>query len=56
MPTHPVWHSRIHSYGLLTLLFNHQVHVVVLQDGDHLYLHGNLTRMRNVVLHTSGRV
>lgn len=37
---HPVWYSRVHSYGLFTLLFNHQVHVVVLQDGDHLYLHG----------------
>lgn len=40
--SHPVWYSRVHSYGLFTLLFNHQVHVVVLQDGDHLHLHGTL--------------
>lgn len=38
--SHPVWHSWIHSYGLFTLLLYHQVHVVVFQDGDHLYLHG----------------
>lgn len=35
-----MWYSRVHSYGLSTLLLYHQVHVVVLQDGYHLYLHG----------------
>lgn len=39
--SHPVWHCRVHSYGLFALLLYDQVHVVVLQDGDHLYLHGS---------------
>lgn len=42
-----MWHCGIHSQRLFTLLFDHQVHVVVLQDGDHLYLHGTLLRMRS---------
>ena len=54
--SHPVWYSRVHSYGLFALLLYHQVHVVVLQDGDHLYLHGTLQRMRSTVRHTTGRV
>lgn len=37
--SHPMWNSGVHSDSLLALLFNHQVHVVVLQDGDHLHLH-----------------
>lgn len=45
--SHPMWHSRIHSQRLFALLFDHQVHVVVLQDGDHLYFHGTLRRMRS---------
>lgn len=45
--SHPVWHSGIHSQRLFTLLLDHQVHVVVLQDGDHLYLHGTPWSMRS---------
>lgn len=52
--SHPMWHCGIHSQRLFTLLFDHQVHVVVLQDGDHLYLHGTLLRMRSTA-HTGYR-
>ena len=54
--SHPVRYSRVHGHSQFTLLLNHQVHVVVLQDGDHLYLHGTLKRMRSKVRDTSGRV
>lgn len=54
--SHPVWHSRVHGHSLLALLLDHQVHVVILQDGDHLYLHGSLERMRSTGRDTSGRV
>lgn len=53
--SHPVWHSRVHSYRLFALLLYHQVHVVVFQDGDHLYLHGTRTRMRTTVSDASRR-
>lgn len=42
-----MWYCGVHSQRLFTLLLYHQVHVVVLQDGDHLYLHGPLKRMRS---------
>lgn len=52
----PVRNSWIHSYSLFPALLYHQVHVVILQDGDHLYLHDTCARMRTAARDASGNL